>query len=243
MKKKKPKVNPNCSVQGCKATAPHTNDLIVKALVQNMSDPAKVAHWTLASIAELGKSMAADLAADRRFALLTRSRQQEELYIRALYALFIATPDEVIHIMSDATPNSFSLMYRKVNTTIFGGKGLLEVVQPGLTYGTFSAMAQINSAAHASFSTMMQVIVLGPNAEYLKAYKNGEYFDHISVYCSYLDHVRKLFAAGKNKPEVLAELIHLHLPKTLHAALAQAATVRAKRKSDAAQESGGDTRK
>lgn len=228
MKKKKPKVNSNCPVEGCKAKLPHTSDPIIKALVQNMADPAKVAQWTLGAIAELGKSMADDLAADRRFALLTRSRQQEELYIRALYAMFLATPDEVVHIMSDARPNSFSAMYKKVNQSIFGGKGLLDVVQPGLTYGTFSAMAQINSAAHASFSTMMQVIVLGPNAEYLKAYKNGGYFDHISVYCSYLNNIKKMFNAGKTKGEVLTALIDWHLPKSLHAAQAAAAAGRAK---------------
>jgi hypothetical protein len=227
VKKKKKKLNPNCSVSGCNAKAPHTNDPIIKALVQNMADPAKVAQWTLGAIAELGKSMAADLAADRRFALLTRSRQQEELYIRALYAMFIATPDEVVHIMSDALPNGFSAMYKKVNQSIFGGKGLLDVVHPGLTFGTFSAMAQINSAAHVSFSTMMQVIVLGPDAEYLKPFKNGEYFDHISVYCSYLDNIQKLFKAGKTKTEVLTQLIDWHLPKNLQAAQAAVAAGRA----------------
>jgi hypothetical protein len=227
---KKPKVNPFCSVQGCRTKTPHIDDPIVKALVQHMADPARVAHWTLASIAELGKSMAEDLATGRRFALLTRSRQQEELYIRALYAMFIATPDEVIHIMSDATPNSFSAMYKKVNQSVFGGKGLLDVVQPGLTYGTFSAMAQINSAAHASFSTMMQVIVLGPNAAYLKPYKQGGYFDHISVYCHYLNDIHKLFKAGKTKVAVLTELIDWHLPKNLNAAQAAAAAGRAKKK-------------
>lgn len=104
MKKKKKKVNPNCPVPGCNAKAPHTSDPIIKALVQNMADPAKVAQWTLGAIAELGKSMAADLAADRRFGLLTRSRQQEELYIRALYAMFIATPDEVTHTAGFLSP-------------------------------------------------------------------------------------------------------------------------------------------
>ncbi len=71
--------------------------------------------------------MAADLAAGRNFALLTRSRQPEELYIRALYALFIASPEELAHIMSDETPNSFSLMYRAVNGLVFEGRGILEV--------------------------------------------------------------------------------------------------------------------
>jgi hypothetical protein len=91
--------------------------------------------------------MADDVAAGRYFALTTHTRQVEELYIRALYAMFVADSAEVAHIMSDAMPNSFSEMYRKVNDSIFGGKGLLEVAQPGLTSGTFTAMGTINSGA------------------------------------------------------------------------------------------------
>lgn len=227
--KKKPKINPNCSVARCRAKAPHLTDPVVAGLVQNFSDLAKVAHWTCACIAELGKSMADDLAAGRRFALITRTRQQEELYIRALYALFIADPDELAHIMSDATPNSFSEMYRKVNQLIFGGKGLLEVKQPGLTSGTFTAMGTINSGAHASFSTMLMVIGFAKNPQYFKAYTNGEYFDHISIYCSYLDHIDKQFAAGKDKATVLAELIELHLPQNLTVAMKKVAAGRTKK--------------
>ena len=94
--KQKPKVNPNCSVLRCKAKAPHLSDQVVAALVHNFSDLGKVAGWTCASIAELGKSMADDVAAGRHFALITRTRQQEELYIRALYAMFIADSGEEI---------------------------------------------------------------------------------------------------------------------------------------------------
>jgi hypothetical protein len=227
---KKPKVNPNCSVSGCKAKAPHLSDPIVAGLVHNFSDLAKVAGWTCASIAELGKSMADDVAAGRHFALVTRTRQQEELYIRGLHAMFIADPGEVAHIMSDATPNSFRVMYRKVNKLIFSGKGLLEVSQPGLTSGTFTAMGTINSGAHASFSTMMMVIGLVRNPQHLAAYTNGQYFDHISVYCSYLDHARKSFAAGKDKAAVLAEMIELHLPKNLSESMAKVAAGRLKKK-------------
>ena len=223
---KKPKVNSNCSVLRCRAKTPHLNDPVVAALVHNFSDLARVAEWTCASIAELGKSMADDVAAGRYFALITRTRQQEELYIRALYAMFIADLGEVAHIMSDATPNSFSEMYRKVNQTIFGGKGLLEESQPGLTSGTFTAMGTINSGAHASFSTMMTVVGLVKNPLYLAAHTDGRYFDHISVYCSYLDLARKQFAAGKDKVTVLAELIELHLPQKLAASMAKLADVR-----------------
>jgi len=179
--------------------------------------------------------MADDLAAGRRLALITRTRQQEELYIRALYAMFLADADEVAHIMSDATPNSFSEMYRKVNETIFGGKGLLEVEQPGLKSGTFTAMGTINSGAHASFSTMLMVIGLGKNPEYFKAYTNGKYFDHISIYCSYLNHVGKQFAAGKDKATVMAELKELHLPENLAASMEQLATIRTKKNNLGAQ--------
>jgi hypothetical protein len=76
---KKLKVNPNCSVPRCKAKAPHLSDPVVAGLVHNFSDLGKVAGWTCASMAELQKSMADDIAAGRHFALITRTRQQEEL--------------------------------------------------------------------------------------------------------------------------------------------------------------------
>ncbi len=215
-------MNPHCPVPGCKAKAPHLDDPIVAGLVHNFSDPAKVALWTLASIAELGNSMAVDLAAGRNFALITRSRQQEELYIRALYALFIASPEELAHIMSDYTPNSFSLMYRAVNRLVFEGRGILEVSHPGLTHGSFTAMDTINRGAHASFSTMMMVISLAHYPEYLETYTSGRYFSHISVYCSYLNHIQKLFEAGRDKATVLGALINMHRPKTFWEAQAKA---------------------
>jgi hypothetical protein len=238
MKKKQTKTNPHCPVPGCRAKAPHLSDTVVAALVHNLSDLANVAGWTCASIAELGKSMADDVAAGRHFALITRTRQLEELYIRALYAMFIADASEVAHIMSDATPNSFSEMYRKVNKMIFGDKGILEVSHPGLTSGTFTAMGTINSGAHASFSAMLMVVGLVKNPQYLAAFTDGKYFDHISVYCHYLDHARKLFAAGKDKAAVLAAIVELHRPQNLAASMATAASVRLKKKEQAAQRHG-----
>lgn len=234
--KKKPKINPHCPVPGCKAKAPHLSDPVVAALTQNFSDLAKVAQWTCASIAELGKSMADDVAAGRYFALATRTRQVEELYIRALYAMFIADSGEVAHIMSDAPPNSFSKMYRTVNQSIFGGKGLLEVSQPGLTSGSFTAMGTINSGAHASFSTMLMVMGLVKNPQYSAAYTDGRYFDHISVYCCYLEHARKQFDSGKDKAAVLAELAELHLPQNLIASMEKVAAKRLEKEAKQSKE-------
>jgi hypothetical protein len=105
---------------------------------------------------------------------------------RTLYAMFIADPGEVAHIMSDATPNSFNEKYRKVNKLIFGERGTLQVWQPGLTFAAFTAMGTIHSGAHASLSVMLMVVGLVKNPQHPAALTDGKYFDHISVYSSYL---------------------------------------------------------
>jgi hypothetical protein len=188
----------------------------------------------MASIAELGNSMATDLAAGRNFALITRSRQPEELYIRALYAIFIAAPEELAHIMSDAQPNSFRSMYKKVNELVFEGRGLLEVAQPGWKHGAFTPMDTINRGAHASFSTMMMVIGLAKHPEYLEPYTSGRYFNHISVYLSYLNYLKQMFEGGKDKAAALSGLINMHRPKSFWEAQAKAAKENAE-KQEAAQ--------
>jgi hypothetical protein len=240
MKKEQPKkVNPHCPVPGCKTATPHTDDPTVKGLVHNFSDPAKVALWTTASVAELGNSMATDLAAGRNFALLTRSRQPEELYIRALYAIFIASPKELAHIMSDALPNSFRSMYRKINDLVFEGRGLLEASQLGLKHGAFTPMDTINRGAHASFSTMMMVIGLAQHPEYLEPYTSGRYFNHISVYLSYLNYLKQMFEGGKDKAAALSGLINMHRPKSFWEAQAKAAKEKAEAEERKTKEADG----
>lgn len=235
MKKKPPKQNRHCPVPGCQTSAPHTDDETVKGLVHALSGPAEIAHWTMASILELWRSMDADLAAGRNFALISRSRQVEELYIRALYAIFIATPTELAHILSDAMPNSFRAMYKKVNALVFEGKGILEVAQPGLKSGTFTPMDTINRGAHGSFSTMMMVIGLARHPEYLEPYTSGRYFTHVSVYLNYLNYLKQMFEGGQGKDSALAGLINMHRPKSSWEANAKEGKDNAK-KQEATQE-------
>jgi len=52
-------------------------------------------------------------------------------------------------------------------------------------------------------------------------FQNGQYFDHISIYCSYLDAARKQFKAGKDKAAVLVDLIELHVPKNIAESMAK----------------------
>jgi hypothetical protein len=156
------------------------------------------------------------------------------------------TPEELAHVMSDVLPNSFRNMYRKVNQLAFDGRGLLEVSQPGLKHCAFTPMDTINRGAHASFSTMMVVIGLAKHPEYLEPYTSGRYFNHISVYCTYLAYLQKMFEGGKDKAAALSGLINMHRPKSFWEAQAKAAKEKAAeeeaKKEDAGAQGAGGTK-
>jgi len=85
------KTNLNCPVSGCRTAAPHLDDPTVKALMSAFAPPSEMTMWTLAAMAELAQSIYRDLEGKQVFAFHTRIRQPEELYIRTLYTLFVAT--------------------------------------------------------------------------------------------------------------------------------------------------------
>ena len=58
--------------------------------------PDKITAWTLTAMAELRESICRDLVNKKVFAFHTRVRQPEELYIRTLYALFVASREEYL---------------------------------------------------------------------------------------------------------------------------------------------------
>lgn len=209
---KEKKVNPHCPVPRCKAKAPHMDDPTVQGLFAEFSDPERTALWTMTAIGEVLNSMAADLAAGRNFALILRLRQVEELYIRALYAMFVADEGELAHILSDDFPNSFSEMYREVNIVVLEGRGALEVEHPGLKSGVFTPMDTINQGAHATFSAMMMVIGFARHPEYLEPYTSGRYFKHVETYHRNLKQVRDMFAKDVDKATVLKVLVNMSRP-------------------------------
>jgi hypothetical protein len=126
------KPNPNCPVPGCRAKQPHSADFLVKALVDRFAAPDKCLTWVLAGMAELRDSVIEDILDGRLFSWYTRMRQPEELYFRTLYLLFLASDDEVPHILSGDPPNSFSHIYDKVNEVILEGRGEMTEIKPGL---------------------------------------------------------------------------------------------------------------
>jgi hypothetical protein len=103
MRRKKPPPNPHCPVPRCQTKAPHNDDPIVKALsmlTTSSAGLAKLSEWARDVMGEMRDSMCRDLDEKRLSGWFFRLRQVEELYHRTLYLIFIATPDEVPHIMS-----------------------------------------------------------------------------------------------------------------------------------------------
>lgn len=68
----------------------------------------------------------------------------------------------------------------------------------------------------------MMVIGFAHYPEYLETYTSGRYFSHISMHCSYLNYIQKLFEAGRDKSIVLTALIDMHRPKSFWEAQAKA---------------------
>jgi hypothetical protein len=204
------KINPHCPVSGCKTTKPHADDLIAKGLIDEFSPPEKMTFWVLTAMAELGQSIARDYEEKKYFAWHARLRQPEEMYVRTLYALFIASEKELHHILSGDMPNSFSHYYKEVNGVVFEGRGLLLSKQPGLTYGTFKPMETLHDGAHVSFRAMLTCIDFAKHPEQLPSAE--AYRKHLVAYCKYLDYMHNMFKAGKEKKHVLDGVKNLHRP-------------------------------
>lgn len=102
-------------------------------------------------MAELRDSVTDDVQKNRLFSWYTRMRQPEELYFRTLYVLFLASDDEVPHVLSGDLPNSFSQIYKAVNEAILEGRGEITEIKPGLVSGEFRMIDNLNDGAHVGW--------------------------------------------------------------------------------------------
>jgi len=205
------KLNPYCTVPGCKTKQAHTADFLVKALVDRFAAPDKCLSWVLAGMAELRDSVIEDVLDRRLFSWYTRMRQPEELYFRTLYILFLASSDEVPHILSGDLPNSFSQIYDKVNEVILEGRGEMTEVKPGLVSGEFRMIDNLNDGAHVGFGAMQMIVNIAQNPEYTP--NMAKYLKHIEDYCARINYMRQMFEGGKDKKIVLEAVMNLHRPK------------------------------
>jgi hypothetical protein len=206
------RANPHCSVAGCKTDKPHADDPAIKAVIIEFSDPEKMTSWVLHGMAELAYSICRDIAENRVFAWHTRLRQPEELYVRTLYALFIADEKELHHLLSGKRPNGLSVLYQKVNATVFEGRGVLQTIQAGLGIDSFTPMDTLNGGSHVSFPAFLTCIGLVKHPEFMPTDFQNKYTEHMNKYCTYLQYMNDLFKAGRTKEQVLAAVVSLHRP-------------------------------
>lgn len=173
--------------------------------------PQELTTLVSRALLQIRESVMADMAAGRTFGWITRLRQIEELYMRCVYVLLLSPNDEISHIFSGDTPNSFDFIYVKVNAAVFAGRGVLKDTQPGLTYGNFTPMKTIHNAAHASFQSLMTWKGSQMFPDSIKDYP-PKLLKHVDTYRTYLDHVGSLFAAGRDKATIVTALKNMHTP-------------------------------
>lgn len=199
---KKKKKNPHCPVPGCRTKQPHLASLTTQGLHQTFSNPTKLAQWVKMCIVELIQSTIDDVNNHRFFGYLTRWRQPEELYYRALHMLFVADEASIPHRVSGELPNSFSTLWTEVNRVVFDGRGSLDKPQLGLNGEEFTAMDTLNSSAHASFATIATCIGVVRNPSTTTMVR--QHVDYWKTLCNHLDYIEHMFKDGKTKAEVLA---------------------------------------
>lgn len=200
---------PAFPVAGCKTKQPHLSNLTTAGLHHAFSDPERCAQWTKHCIVELIQSVIADVKEGRFFAYLTRWRQPDEMYYRALYLLFVADKNAIPHVVSGELPNSFSVMQKAVNHTVFGGKRALDKPLSGLSGEQFTVFDTLNNSAHASFATIVSCIEFAKKPEFRTPIieKHLEYWKTL---CNNLDQAERMFRDGKKREEVIVEFRKLH---------------------------------
>lgn len=200
--------NPHCPVLGCRTRQPRLASVTTQELHHIFSDPATLCQWVKSCIVELIESATDDANRGRFFAYLTRWRQPEEMYYRALYILFIAEKAAIPHIVSGALPNSFSAIWRAVNRIVFEGRGTLDSEKAGLSGEQFTAMDILNNSAHASLATMATCIAIVREPDRLSIVE--KHLKHWKRFCDYLHYMEGAFRAGKAESDVLVGVKNLH---------------------------------
>jgi hypothetical protein len=201
--KKKPIPNPHCPVRGCKTRAPHASDRTVADFIKILADPTRLTLFARAGMAQLLISMEPDWNGKRQFAWFCRIRQTEELFYKALYALFFASERELHHIISGEQPNSLIPYYRTVNDELYAGRGKLTEPLPGLSPDSIlsTAVEVLHSGAHTAFSALLTGYAFATNKN-LEPYV-GQLHQKIATNVDRIDWVHRLFAKGLSKDEVL----------------------------------------
>jgi hypothetical protein len=198
------KQNPDCPVPHCKGRTPHENNPTVVHLVAMWKEPALLAAYAFTGLSSLKNSIERDIEKDDVVAWLTRSRQVEELYVRAIYALFIATEDEIPHFFSEEQPNSLAYIYKQVNDVAFAGKGRLHVTSDDPDLQDVTVLNLFNQIAHLSFASLLLAGEFYKHPE--RTGSAAAFAEGAKMYSYFLQKITNDFTIGKTRDAILREL-------------------------------------
>lgn len=207
--KKQPKVNPHCSVMGCRVKTPHRQDRHVDALMRTVEHPHMMCGYVMEGLAQLGNSACNDLANHNALGFLTRQRQIQELYIRTLYLLLLAEPTEQEHMIAGDLPNGLAGYYRRVNEVIYHGQTDWEAATPGLNGDSFTIMDTLHDGAHVSFKSLFMA------RGYYKqetATTPEQFAEYIKKLIGKLDYMHGMFKADRPREHVLDGMQAMYQP-------------------------------
>ena len=173
--------------------------------------PGQLSRMDERCIAEIINSVVDDLNDGRYFAYLTRWRQPEELYCRAVYVLFVVAADEIPHVISCEAPNNFSDLWKKVNSAVFGGNGTLMQPLRSLNGEEFTVINTLHQNAHGSYATMLTVISL-VQLNGVDPAQMQKHVRHWMRLCDFLNYMEGMFKAGKKREHVLAGVRNISRP-------------------------------
>jgi hypothetical protein len=174
--------------------------------------PQEIIALVRDALEEVRNSLQDDIRGGRTFPWFTRMRHVEELYMRCIYVVLLAPDEEVPHIFSGETPNSFDFIYEQFNKKVLDGKGMVSETKPGLTFGHVTPMKTVHNAAHGSFQTLLTWKASKVYPREKLSDLSQRYIQHIETYRSYLHHSGQLFAAGRDKGVALQALRNMHSP-------------------------------
>jgi hypothetical protein len=161
-------------------------------------------------LSALGNSACNDLANRNALGFITRQRQIQELYVKSLYLLLLADPNEQAHIVSGDMPNGLAGYYRKVNEMVFSKQDDWEAVRPGLNEDRFTIMDTLNDGAHVSFKSLMMARSYFNRPESVMTPER--FAAYIRDRLIKITYMKGMFASGKPREHVLDGVRAMHQP-------------------------------
>lgn len=153
------------------------------------------------ALEEIRFSMCDDIRHDRRGAFLSRLRDQQECYFRALWVGLLATSEEVVHDASGAPPHTmFAKLSHMVSEQILDKENQLSTILVSPQNVRFSAAGLLNTSTHMSALFLAYRRSL-PEEAVKEMYAKIDH--HVEVEVAGLRYISGMLRAGKPRSVVI----------------------------------------